>query len=323
MNVKELLERPLLGPEFPLPLDAPFTRAMARAEKVDPRVLARLCDAGLLRRPIQGVYLTAQAGDSIRLRAACLALAMPADSVICDRHAGWLHGAEMVLAPNDHLRLPKVSVFRPSGHGRLRNELSVSGERNLTSADITEVWGLPVTTPLRTALDLGRLLRRDQGLAALDAMLRLEKFLHDELLGAVERFRGMRGVRQLRVLAPIADGRAESPGESVLRLRWLDLGLPRPEPQISVYVDGIEVARLDLGLEEVKYAAEYDGEEWHSSDEQRRHDRKRRGWLDRENGWTISPVRKHSIFGQHQDIEQVLWAGLRTARERHGRRIIT
>lgn len=323
MKVKELLERPLLGPEFPLPLDGPFTRAMARAAGVDPRVLTRLCDAGLLRRPIHGVYLAAQAGDSIQLRAACLALVMPADSVICDRHSGWLHGAEMVLAPNDHLHLPKVSVFRPSGHGRLRNGLSVSGERNLIAEDITEIWGLPVTTPLRTALDLGRLLRRDQALAALDAMLRLEAFGQGQLLGAIERFRGMRGVRQLRALAPIADGRAESPGESVLRLRWIDFGLPRPEPQISVYVDGIEVARLDVGLDDLKYAAEYDGEEWHSSDEQRRHDRKRRAWLDREQGWTIRPVRKKNIYGQHQDIDQILLAGLRAARERHGRRIIT
>ena len=41
-------------------------------------------------------------------------------------------GAEMVLAPNEHLELLPVSVFRPSGMGRLRNGLADSGERNLT-----------------------------------------------------------------------------------------------------------------------------------------------------------------------------------------------
>ena len=46
----------------------------------------------------------------------------------------------------------------------------------------------------------------------------------------IGRFRGFRGVVQLRCLAPLGDGRAESPGESALRLHWYDAGLPTPEP---------------------------------------------------------------------------------------------
>ena len=81
-----------------------------------------------------------------------------------------------------------------------------------------EVLGLRVTTPLRTACDLGRLLSRDRAFAALDTMLRLGAFDAEELWAETERFRGMRGVRQLRAFAPLADRprrvarRSRSPG---------------------------------------------------------------------------------------------------------------
>ena len=94
--------------------------------------------------------------------------------------------------------------------------------------------GLRVTTPLRTACDLGRLLHRDQALAALDSLAALDAFTLAELSLATLRFPRYRGVRQLRVLVPLVDARAQSPGESILRLRWLDAGLPRPECQVAV-----------------------------------------------------------------------------------------
>ena len=59
-------------------------------------------------------------------------------------------------------------------------------------------------------------------------MLRLKRFEKADLVQGAARFRGMRWVTVLRELAPLADGRAESPGESVLRLRWIDLNLPTP-----------------------------------------------------------------------------------------------
>ena len=108
---------------------------------------------------------------------------------------------------------------------------------------------------------------RDLAMGGLDALLRHGSFTSGELLDGVERFGRQRGVVQLRALAPLADPRSESLGESVLRLRWLDLtSLPRPEPQVPVFDDwGQEVYRLDLGVEELRFSAEYDGEEFHST----------------------------------------------------------
>ncbi|WP_245715165.1 hypothetical protein [Nocardioides szechwanensis] len=317
MNLKPLLDQPFLDQSFPLPVDEPFTTAMAYAEGVTRANLVRLVDLGFLRRPIRNVYVSTQLGDSPLLRAKCLALVVPPDCVVCDRHAGWLLGAEMILAPNEHLDLSAISMFRPSDHGRLRNPLADSGERNLVPSDIMEVAGLLVTTPLRTAWDLGRVRSRERTLAALDAMLRTRLFTHEELLDGVTRFRGMRWVRNLRALAPMADGAAASPGESILRLRWLDRGLPRPQLQVEVWVDGVLAALLDIAHEDLRFAAEYDGAEWHGSPAQQEHDRRRRE-LVREQGWVVTPFVASDVFGRERRCDQMLLDGVRQARTLRG-----
>lgn len=317
MKLTHWLDQPYLTDSFPLPLDRPFTAAEARQEAgLTYGDLARLVSEGFLRRPVRGVYAAAQLPDSTALRCACLRRVVPPDCVIVDRHAGWVHGGEMLLAPGEHIDLQPIRVFRPSGHGRLRNGLADSGERNLLPRDIVEIGGLRVSTPIRTAWDLGRQRWPDRAIAAMDQMLRLGVFTHDELLAGVERFRGMRWVTTLRVIAPLADGRAESPPESVLRLRWIEAHLPTPVPQVEVWQAGRFLARLDLGNEELRFAAEYDGEEWHSTPEQLDHDRERRGDVESETDWVVLPLRKENLFGPSQDVEVLLRRGAAAARQR-------
>jgi hypothetical protein len=320
MDLRRLLTQPLLDGSFPLPVDAPFTYRQARAEGITSRNLSTLVDRGYLQRPVQGVYLATQAGDSPSLRAQCIRLVVPDDAIVCDRHAGWLLGAEMILAPNEHLALRPITVFRPSGRGRLRNGLVDSGERNLEAHDVIEVGGIPVTTPLRTACDLGRARFPEPAIAGLDAMLRLGAFGHDDLLRAVERFRGMRWVTTLRAIAPLADPRAASPGESVLRLRWIQAALPPPVPQHEVWVDGQLRAVLDLAEPELLYAAEYDGAEWHSSAEQVAHDTERREELT-DGDWIIDPFQAEHVFGVRANADMVMRQSVARARRRLARRV--
>jgi hypothetical protein len=236
--------------------------------------------------------------------------------VVTDWTACWFHTG--VLRPNQHLTVPELSVFRPAGHDRLRNGLCQSGERTFLPADVTAVGDLRVTTPLRTAWDLGRLAYRDQAIGALDALLRHGSFTSGELLGGVERFKGMRGVVQLRALAPLADPRAESPGESTLRLRWLDLpSLPPPTPQVSITVGDVEVYRIDLGVPELRYGCEYDGEEFHGED-MSVHDAGRRADLRRRFRWDVEGVRRTNVYGTTRDVEEILYRGIDRARRSLG-----
>jgi hypothetical protein len=306
----------LLDSSCNLPLDVPFTAAVARAAGVPPHLLQLWCQLGLLRQPIRRVYVAVQVPDSLMLRVQCLSLCVPQDAVICDRHAGWLLGAEMVLAPNEHLNVLPVSMYLPTGR-RLRNQLSDSGERRLRPEDITEVLGLPVTTMLRTAWDLGRVRSRERAISAIDQMLRLPGFPLDAFLAGVERFRGERWVTTLRTIAPLADGRAESPPESILRLYWIDAGLPWPVPQLEVWVEGVMIARLDIGHPDLWYAVEYDGAEWHSSPEQRLHDQKRRDAV-RGEGFAVDVFTRENVFGHRRDVDVRLMAAA-TQANRTGR----
>ncbi|GEP36969.1 hypothetical protein NPS01_06320 [Nocardioides psychrotolerans] len=284
----------------------PFTLADAQDAGVERSQLSRLTIDGELRRMLNGVYVPSYVADSVGLRCEALRLVVPADVFICDRTAAWLHGATGALAPGEHQGVPLVSMFRASDAGRVRNPITDSGERRIRPSDVMELHGLRVTTPLRTALDLGRLQRTvDLRLAGLDAMLRLGLFSHDELLAEVSRFDKQRGVVVLRVLALRADGGAASFAESALRNRWCDAGLPRPQTQIPIEVDGVVRFFLDMGIEDWLLAAEYDGEEWHG-EEHAEHDDSRRTWLETERAWQIEVFRKEHTFGHHQDAEQRL-----------------
>jgi hypothetical protein len=294
-----------------LPQYQPFTTATAREAGVGWPELRALVGLGVLRHPVLGVYCSSHLVDDLAHRLDVLRLVVPSDCVVTDRTAAWLWGASMALAPNDHLVTPRVSVFAPPGR-RLRNELTSSGERWLTDRDVAEVNGLRVTTALRTACDLGRLLHRDQAIGAMDALARLRHFEEDELLEELRRFKGYRGVVQLRVLAPLVDPLAQSQAESTLRLRWVDAGLPRPTCQVEV--PGPDGGRyfLDMGLEERRLAAEYDGEEWHG-EERRGHDEERRDWVRESERWTIVVVRRANLYGRKQDAELLLREGNLTA----------
>jgi hypothetical protein len=305
----------LLGPEFPLPLDEPFTFRQALDNGVSVKRLRRLHDRGFVRRLLKGVYVAAQAPDDLLLRTRALALVVPPDSVVVDWTAVWLYTG--MLPPNGHLDVPPVTLFRHAGRGRLRNDLCRSGERTFIPDDIQDVLGLRVTTPLRTSWDVGRFVHPDSAIGAMDALMRTGLVDRDELLKGVRRFRRQRWVTRLRLLAPQVDGRSESPGESLLRLRWLTTpDMPYPQPQVPIFDDhGRQIFRLDMGDPGLRYAAEYDGVEHHTSTADREHDHARRSWITEHRAWVIDVFLKDDLTTEsHPRTELRLRDGIERAR---------
>jgi hypothetical protein len=138
--------------------------------------------------------------------------------------------------------------------------LIVRNER-LHDDEVTWRARLPVTTPERTAFDLGRHLLRDEAIAKLDALMYATSFAVEDVLLLAKRYPGARGLRSLRRALPLVDGGAASPQETRLRLLFIDAGLPRPTTQIPVVENNGRLLRmLDMGWEHFMVAAEYDGD---------------------------------------------------------------
>ena len=288
--------------------DVPFTYRDAERAGFNRWHFRQLLEGGRIRRVLCGVYQRADLPDTTEHRALAAALVMRPFEVLRDRTAAWLHGVDTFEFRELEILPPlETSVFR--GHTRARRFGCVGGERDLRPEDVMFIQGIAVTTPLRTALDLGCRLRRRSALAALDGFMRAHGITRQQMEAELVRYRGRRGVVQLRELVPLADPRAESPGECWTRLEIIDAGLPTPIPQYWVREHGRKVFRLDLAYPMSRVAVEYDGREFHDSPEQEKADRLRRQWL-REHGWTVIVVDKDSFTPE----ALALWFGeLRSA----------
>lgn len=150
--------------------------------------------------------------------------------------------------------------------------------------------GIHMTTPARTAFDLGRRKEFTNAVIRLDALVRATglKVADVELLA--DRHRGARGLVQLRRVLQMVDGGAESPYETKTRLVLIASGLPRPHTQIEVHDDwGAVLARIYIGWEEWMVGVEFDGAHHWTDPAQRTRDIDRLAELEAR-GWKIIRV---------------------------------
>jgi hypothetical protein len=282
-------------PDIELP-DTPFTNLDLEALDVSRERLRRLIETEVVRRLVRGAYLRAGIEVTLGLRARTVAALISPHHVVCDRTAAWIHGVDTLTYAEQDVP-PPVDVCALRGHAPSTRDGVNGRSRELAPHDLTMIEGLRVTTPLRTALDLGCLLRRREAMAALDAFARLHGHTREQLASEARRYRRRRGVIQMRELIALVDARAESARESWTRLAIHDAGILPPEPQLWIEIDGLPTYRLDLAYRHARVAVEYDGWETHErTPEQKEHDRKRREWL-REHGWTVIVIRRGDFTG--------------------------
>lgn len=156
----------------------------------------------------------------------------------------------------------------------------------LSPNDISEFAGLPLTTPLRTAFDLGRRLPRVEAIIALDALCHRRLVTPRELAAYAGRREGFRGVARLRKHLLELEPLSESPMETRLRLLLRDGGCPPPRAQVEVRTkQGHLIARVDLAYPQWRIALEYDGDH-HRARAQFRRDVERLNAL-RAAGWIV------------------------------------
>lgn len=155
-----------------------------------------------------------------------------AAAVLSHASAAVLHGLPVWTR-----MLERVSVTRPSGgHGTRTRNLHVR-RAPLAPQEVTELEGYRVTVLERTAIDVARMLSYERAVAVLDAAIRggaAPGLLGEEVAAAF----GRAGCRVAGMALEFADGRAESVGESISRVRLVQLHLPAPELQYEVFDRG-------------------------------------------------------------------------------------
>lgn len=281
----------------------PFRTASSVALGISARTLRDLVRGGALRRVFHGVLVDADVPDSRQLRVGALRLVTPPDAVISDHSAAWAYGVSTF--PPGKMREMRPHCLVRHGHARPRSGRALVRQTTLPDPDLVEIDGVPVTSPVRTCVDLLRMEWRPYALAAADAMVRAGVVDQHLVAESVAHLRRLPGTKQAQELAPRIDPDAESHGESWMRCRMLDAGLPRPTLQIEQRVDG-RVYRLDAGYLEQRIGSEYDGREFHEGQAAEIHDGDRRLLLGRRLSWNITVATRESIFGEDASFEQEL-----------------
>jgi hypothetical protein len=131
----------------------------------------------------------------------------------------------------------------------------------LAPQEILTIDGIAVTSPARTAFDIGRrTANRLHAVQRLDALTNATDVKVADMEAVIAAHPGARGIRRLDRILPLVDGGAESPQETRTRLVLIDAGLPKPQTQIRVCDEyGEFVARVDMGYKEFRVGIEYDG----------------------------------------------------------------
>jgi len=175
-------------------------------------------------------------------------------------------------------------------HNRRPPPLLTVHSDELSLGETTEVDGMTVTTPARTAFDLGRRLNLKDGVTRIDALMNATQLKVVEIQSIIDGHPNVRGLGRLRKTLLLVDGGAESPYESLTRLILVLAGLPHPQTQLPVLDEfGFVVAHLDMGWPEYRVAVEFDGAQHWTDARQRSRDVERLAALDAL-GWTIIHV---------------------------------
>jgi hypothetical protein len=251
------------------------------SEAVGAGALTKTQLATRYRRLFPDVYAERDVDVGTELRAKAGWLWTGRRGVVAGFAAAALHGSKWV----DDVQVVELI------HGNRRSPPGIQTHRDRIEDDeIDLVAGMPVTSPVRTALDFGCWYPTMTAVAGIDALARAIEIKPADVELLARRYAGRRGIARARQAVGLFDPGAQSPKESWLRLVLIQAGLPRPQTQIPVLNEfGSAMAYLDMGWEDLKVAVEYDGEQHRTDRRQYTWDVQRLEMLQRL-GWIIVRV---------------------------------
>ncbi|NGP07558.1 DUF559 domain-containing protein [Rhodococcus sp. 14C212] len=253
----------------------------------------------------RNVYVRCGVASTARNRATAAWLWAGGKGVLTGLSAAAVHGTRWIddAAPAEILRLGHVRA--PAG--------IVVRQGCVPDDELCLVDGMVVTTPARTAFDLGRAHPGDRGVEILDALCNATGITPGAILDVARCHSGARGISDLRRSLLLVDAGAESPPETRTRLLPVRDGLPPPETQLLVYGSGGSVlARGDMGWKRWRVLVEYDGGHHWTDPTQRTRDIDRYAVLEAA-GWRVVRVGAQLLAGRPHVVLDRVRAALRAA----------
>ena len=249
--------RALAGPQ-----DWVVTAAQLREAGVDKNKARRIVRSGQWMRLARGSFwVSPAAGEpSLRARVRAVLLGCGPEVVAAGPTAARLLGIQGL--PRDdgtvHLAVPPGHMARPRQGVRVRRVAVLAHARMV-------MRGIPMTNPARTCADLLLELPRVEAVSTLDSALQLGLLGHAGCDEVAAHLSGRHGAQQARDRLSLADGRAESPLETRVRLVCLDGGLPLPLLQWRIWDPQYGYTfRIDLGWPQQLVGVEADGKSPHA-----------------------------------------------------------
>jgi len=236
-----------------------FSTAQAVAAGLHHREITTRVARGEWVRLRRGAYTTRAVHEASDEAARHVLAARAAHLTLSARHA-FSHTTAAVLhgLPLHELDLCEVHVTHLDGEGTGRHESKVWHHLGAVPvADLTCAADLPALSLPRTAFDVARVASSGSALVVADAALRRGTTSAD-LRRQLEAGMDWPGSRAASRVLPLADGRAESAGESLARLVFHDIGLDPDELQVWVVTDAGET-RVDFAWTRWRIAGEFDG----------------------------------------------------------------
>jgi very-short-patch-repair endonuclease len=241
-------------------------------------------------------YLPRASSRDLRGRIAAVLLTAPEPAVISHASAAALWGIAIPLQGDDarvHLTVSTGSAVR----GRADRCIHRSP---LTAEEFTRLDGFRVTMPARTWRDLAAAIQPPALLAVTDQLLARGSSIGDLNEQLARRPTG-RGSARARAVLPVADPRAESPMESVLRWLVHEAELPAPVLQFVVRDDGgAFLGRADLAWPDRMVLVEFDGDV-HRERGVFVNDLRRQNRLITA-GWTVLRFSSADVLGRPQEV---------------------
>jgi hypothetical protein len=237
------------------------TAAELRAAGRSAAEIEALVRRGTLIQIRRGVYARAALADRLRtrsngehlLRAAAALATFGPGAVASHQTAASLYAMDLLGRSGED-----VTLTRAPGHNRSGRPGVHVYSADLPAGHVTEMHGMPVTTPARTIVDLARSLEFRAGVVAADSALHLKLASPTALESVLADCSGWRGTKRAAEVIAFADGLSESVLESLARVVFRDCGLPPPE--LQVWVGGAEVVgRVDFLWRRFRTVVEVDG----------------------------------------------------------------